>query len=254
MARKSKNTIASTEKSLEIVNTLVSEGPCGVTELANHLDFNKTTVFHHLSTLKSRDFVAKSNGKYKVGLRFFSVGQHTRRQHRIYTVGKLEIDKLATETGELANLMVAEEGLGIYLYISRGENAIRLDTKMGTRQYLHTSALGKSILAHMTDEELNAVIDRHGLPKQTKNTVTNKAKLEEELEEIRDTGFAFDGQERAEGIRCVAAPVTNKDGTLLGAVSVSGPSTRLSGDRLHETMPKMVQNTSEIIGLNASYQ
>lgn len=247
-------TIASTEKSLEIVDALVSEGPCGVTELADLLGLNKTTVYHHLLTLKSRDYVAKENGKYKLGLRFFDVGQHTRRQHQIYKVGKPEIDELAEETGELANMMVAENGLGTYIYISRGGNAIRLDTKMGTRQYLHTSALGKSILANMTAEEFDAVIEMHGLPQETENTVTDRNELEEELKEIRNTGIAFDGEERAEGIRCIAAPVTDKDRTLLGAVSVSGPSTRLNDDRLYETIPKKVQNTAEIIGINTSYQ
>lgn len=254
MAQKTKTSIASTEKSFEIVDALVSEGPCGVTELANHLGHNKTTVYHHLSTLESRDYVAKENGKYKLGLRFFDVGQHTRRQHLIYRVGKPEIDELANETGELANMMVAEKGLGTYIYISRGENAIRLDTKMGTRQYLHTSALGKSILANMTDDEFDSVIERHGLPSQTQNTVTDRDELEDELEEIRESGVAFDGEERAEGIRCIAAPVIDKDGNLLGAVSVSGPSIRLADDHFYETMPKKIQNTAEIIGINASYR
>lgn len=254
MAQKSKNTIGSLEKSFRIVDALVAEGPSGVTELADHLDLNKTTVYHHLSTLEAADYVVKENGEYKPGLRFFEIGQHTRRQHEIYNVGKPEVEKLAGETGELANLMVAEKGLGTYIYISRGEKAIHLDTKMGTRQYLHTSALGKSILANMTPEAREAVIKRHGLPKETENTVTDEEELGEELREIQETGVAYDGEERAEGIRCIAAPVIDKDGTLLGAVSVSGPSTRLSDERLFETMPKKVKNTAEIIGINASYR
>jgi len=254
MTPKKKNTIASTEKSMDIIDALVSEGSCGVVELADHLGYNKTTVYHHLSTLESRDYVIKQNGKYKIGLRFFEIGQHTRRQYQIYKVGKSEIDKLAEETGELANLMVTENGLGIYIYISRGGDAVCLDTKMGSRQYLHMSALGKSILANMSEEDLDAIIEIHGLPQKTKNTVTDRDELEKELEEIRDSGVAFDGEERAEGIRCIAAPVTDQDGNLIGAVSVSGPSTRLDGDHLYETIPKKVKNTAKIIGINTSYQ
>ncbi len=254
MTQKSKNTIASIEKSMDIVDTLMSEGPCGVLDLAEHLGYNKTTVYHHLSTLMSRDYVIKHDNKYKLGLRFFEVGQHTRRQYSIYNVGKSEIDKLAEDTGELANLMVTENGLGVYIYISHGDDAVSLDTKIGTRQYLHTSALGKSILANMNEQEFETVIETHGLPEKTKNTVTDRKELEKELEEIRNTDIAFDGEERADGVRCIAAPVHDKDGHLIGAVSVSGPSTRLEGDRLYETIPKKVKNTAKIIGINTSYQ
>lgn len=149
--------------------------------------------------------------------------------------------------------MIEENGCGIYLYISRGEQAINLDTHVGTRQYLHTSAVGKSILSKMDDEQFEQVIDRHGLPVETPNTVTNEEKLLEELGEIRERGVAFDSEERVEGIRCVAAPIVDSEGNLLGGVSISALSTRLKGDRFREEMPERVQHVATVIGINAFY-
>lgn len=250
---KARNPVKASEKTLRILEALYELGEVGVTEAADHLGMTKGTVHHHLSTLEEHEYVVQNDGRYRLGMRLFEFGEQTRRRKEIFSIAKPEIDQLADQTGEMANLMIEEHGRGIYLYIARGEQAVTLDTKTGTRQYLHTSALGKAILAHMATAELEAVIDRHGLPAETANTVTDRDTLMAELAEIEERGVAFDGEERAEGIRCVAAPITDNRDELIGAVSVSAPSTRMRGDRLHEEIPRMVRNTGTVIGINVSY-
>jgi DNA-binding IclR family transcriptional regulator len=250
---KANNPVESTNKSLRILEELYELQSAGVTELATHLNMSKGTVHHHLSTLEQREYVVNEEGTYRLGLRLFEMGIQTRRQTRVYNIAKEEIDQLAEQTGEMANLMLEEHGRGIYVYISKGEQAIRLDTKIGTRQYLHTSALGKSILAYMSEQRLDEVIHRHGLPAETPNTVTNREALMRELNEIRDRGVAFDGEERAEGIRCVAAPITNNHDELIGAVSVSGPSSRMKEERFKQEIPEIVKDTATVVGINVSY-
>lgn len=247
------NTIKSSERTLQILSAVRELDGAGVTELANHLDMSKATVHHHLGTLERNEFLVKDDSTYRLGLRFLEMGESARRQTDVFHIAKSEIDGLAEETGELANLMIEEHGRGVYVHIAAGDQAVRLDTKVGTRQYLHTSALGKAILANMPPEQFEEVIGRHGLPAQTSNTVTDKETLEAELDQIRERGVAFDGEERAEGIRCVAAPVTDNRNQLIGAVSVSGPSTRMKDDRFHETIPEMVQDAATVIGINVSY-
>ena len=253
MTPRAKNPIQATTKSLEVLDALAELGTVGVTELANYLGMDKGTVHHHLSTLENQEYVVKEDGRYELSLRFFQMGETVRRRWDIYDVGKPEVDTLAEETGELANLMVEEHGMGVYLHIAKGENAVTLDTKTGTTQYLHTSALGKAILAFCSESELEAILDTHGLPAKTPNTVTDRETLDEQLERIRNEGVAFDGEERAEGIRCVAAPILDTDDSLLGAVSVSGPATRLEGERFETEIPNMVRNTATIIKINVSY-
>jgi DNA-binding IclR family transcriptional regulator len=250
---KANNRVKSTDKALRIIESLYDLECAGVTEIADHLDLNKGTVHHHLSTLEEREYVVKRDGEYELGLKLFGLGNQTRHQTDVFSIAKDEIDNLAAQTGEMANLIVEEHGRGIYIYISRGEKAVRLDTNVGTRQYLHTSAAGKSILAHMPDDRFEDVIDRHGLPAETPNTVTERATLEKELREIRERGVAFDGEERAEGIRCVAAPITANKNELIGAVSVSGPSTRIKGDRFKQEIPEIIEDKATVIGINVSY-
>jgi len=250
---KTTTNIAATKTSLDILKALRELDGAGVTELATAVGVSKGTIHNHLSTLESEGYVVKDGTTYRLGLQLFSLGSYTRRQTNIYEVAKPEIDALADETGEVANLMVEENGRGIYIYIARGDRAINLDTRIGSRQYLHTSALGKAILAHLPDERREAILDQHGLPAETPNTVTDREALAEELEKVRERGVAFDGEERAENIRCVAAPVLDTEGDVLGAVSISAPATRLKNERMEQTIPERIQDTATIIALNSSY-
>ncbi|MFC5369037.1 IclR family transcriptional regulator [Salinirubrum litoreum] len=249
----SKNTVRSSAKTLRILEAIHELGGVGVTELARYLDMSKATVHHHLSTLEQNEYVVNDGSTYRTGLKLLEMGERARQQSGLFEIAKHDVDELAAQTGELANLMMEEHGKGVYVHIASGEQAIRLDTRVGTRQYLHTSALGKAILAHMPEQRFEEVIDRHGLPAQTPNTVTEKAMLEKELDEIRKRGVAFDGEERAEGIRCVAAPITDNENQLVGAVSVSAPSARMKHDRFRNTIPEMVRDTATVIGINVSY-
>lgn len=252
-SKKAKNPVGATDKTLRILEELRRRDGAGITELAEALDMSKGTVHNHLSTLQEHEYVVNDDATYRLGLRFLEMGEYARQQTRLLGVAKSEIDELAQETGEIANLMVEEHGRGTYIYIAKGQQAVNLDTHVGTRQYLHTSAVGKSILSKMDDDQFEEVIGRHDLPAETPNTVTSEETLLEELEEIRERGVAFDGEERAEGIRCVAAPITDNEDNLLGGVSVSGPSTRLKGDRFRQEIPEKVQHVATVIGINAFY-
>jgi len=254
MSRKAKNPIKSLNKSFAILESLRNSKWQGITEISEKLDLNKGSVHHHLSTLEENGFVVKEGGQYRLGMRFLEFGIEARNRMTLYNVGKPEIDKLADKTSEIANLMIEENGLGVYLYISKGEQALSLDTKIGSIQYLHTSALGKTILANLPDQRVEEILTNHGLPEETPNTVTKREELFAELEEVRDRGIAFDGEERAEGIRCVAAPIKTNDDELLGAVSVSGPSSRMKEQRFKNEVPELVENTATVIQVNATYE
>ncbi|MFC7135426.1 MULTISPECIES: IclR family transcriptional regulator [Salinibaculum] len=248
-----KNPIKTSVKTLTILDALSGSDGARITELADELGYTKGTVHHHLSTLEEHEYVVKRGGKYHLGMRVFQLGEATRQEHDLYEVAKPELDKLADKTGELANLMIEEHGRGYYLYIARGDEAINLDTKIGTRQYLHSSALGKVILAHLPKDRTTEIIDRHGLVAQTPNTVTDRDTFWEILDTVAENGVAFDGEERAEGIRCVAAPITDNDSRVLGAVSVSGPASRLKGTRFRDEIPELVKQAATVIGINVSY-
>ncbi|XVH33412.1 IclR family transcriptional regulator (plasmid) [Haloferacaceae archaeon DSL9] len=253
MADKAKHPVRTTEKTLQILQTLKDLDGGGVTEIANELGFGKSTIHNHLSTLEEHEFVVKEDDAYQLSLRFMELGGYTRNRMDFYKTAKDEVRRLAEETGELANMATDEHGRCIYLYCTRGSNAVDLDTYAGFPVSMHNTALGKSILAHLPESEVRAILDTRGMAPTTKNTITDRDVLFDELEEIRERGYAFDREERLDGLRCVAAPVKREDGYVWGAISVASPTRRMQTERFEEEIPELVLGAANVIQINMTY-
>lgn len=231
-----------------VINALVDRGSSGVTELADALEMPKSTVHVHLSTLVDQGFVINEGGTYRPSLRFLEVGGKV-RSDTILDQAKREVDAVADDLNELVNLMVEEDGMGVYIYSVRGNDAADLDTTPGRHCPLNTTALGKAIMAHMEEKRIHEIIDRHGLPARTERTITDREKLLERLETIHERGYAFDDEENLRGVSCVAVPIVVERG-VLGALSVSGPVSRMkSTDQLRERL----QDAANVIEVNVEY-
>lgn len=243
--------IKSIDTAFEIVERLVDLDGAGVSELADDLGMPNSTVHDHLRSLHDREYVIKENNRYHVSTRFLEIGEHARERRKIYRIARDEVDDLAATTDEHANMMIEEHGKGVFLYTAEGENAVQLDTHSGMRVPLQTTALGKCILASMPESEVNRILDRVGMPKVTEKTITDREALFDKLDEIRERGYAFDVEERVPGMNCVAAPVKCDD--TIGAVSVSGPASRLTDERFTEEIPELVVRAANVIEVNMKY-
>ncbi len=238
---------------LDVIDALETLGGAGVTELADHLDISKSAVYKHLYTLKERKYVVKDGNEYRLSLQFLLLGEHVRNQSPLFRIGKPEIEKLADETGEYAHLTTEQHGLGINLCKIRGEHAVGTDYQIAKKQranYLHSMATGKAILASLPKERVEWVVDRYGLPEMTDSTLTDRETLFESLDKIRERGYAVNNGEEVEGLRAVGAPIHDRNGSVLGALSVSAPETRLSGDQFHKHIPELVTRTANVIEVN----
>lgn len=253
MVRELRSPVKSIRTASRVIEALERLDGAGVTELANELDIAKSTAYDHLTTLEAEEFVVNEDGQYRIGLRFLDYGGRARKRNKLYTIAKPQIEELAATTGELANLVVAEHGWGVYLAVERGENAVAIDTYVGKHEHLHSTAVGKAILAHYPTERVERIVDRRGLPGHTPKTVTTRRELFDRLEVIRDRGVAFDHEENLPGLRCVAAPITTDDGAVLGGISVSGPTSRLEADRLEHELSDQITRISNIIEINVTY-
>ena len=245
--------IKATKITFEVLQGLKELNGAGVTELADHIDRSKSSVHNYLSTLREEEFVVKEGTTYDVGLRFLDLGTYARKKNELYSIAKPELDELVDQTGELVNLLVEEHGRGVYLYRGKGPKAVEVDSYTGHRVSLHNTALGKAILAEMEEEAVQSIIDRHGLPATSENTITDEEELFAELETVREEGVAFDREERLPGLRCVACAVTDSRGTIAGAVSVSGPTSRMKGERYSEEIPELLADTANVLSLNLTY-
>lgn len=239
--------------SFEIIEALRELDGAGVTELADYLEMPTSSVHDYLRTLETNEYLKNENGTYHLAARFLELGEHFRSRKKIYEIARPEIDDLATRTGEHANLMIEEHGLGVFLYKAQGDNAVQLDTHPGMRVHLHTTALGKAILAHTPREEVEEIIERQGLPAVSPQTISDREALFEELADIRERGYATDDEERVKGMRCVAAPIFDNEGRTIAAASISAPKSRMQSDSFESVFPDEVMKSANVIQVNVTY-
>lgn len=250
-------TLTTVEMAIRIIRTLEELDGARVTELATHLDISKSTAYNYLATLQQENFVVKEQKQYKLSLQFLLCGEYVRNRNTLYKHGKEEIEKLAESTGEYANLFTEQHGMGINLYKVQGNNAVGSGyqtDKLQHPDYLHCTSTGKAILAYLPKDRVDDILDQHGLPKQTPNTITDRDELFDELEKVREQGYASNDEEEVEGLRAVGAPVIDRHEDVLGSLSVAGPTSRLKGDQFREDLPEKVQSTANVIEVNINME
>ncbi|WP_232700745.1 IclR family transcriptional regulator [Halobacterium wangiae] len=237
--------VKSTVTTVQVIDALIVLDRPRVADIAVHLDIPKSTAHDHLSTLIGLGLVVKEPDGYRLGARFLEYGGYVRDQMAVYRAARPVVDRLAEDTGERANLLIEERGLGVYLYEAEGRYPIELDTRPGKRVPLQTTASGKAIIAHLPRSRTTEIIDEHGLPEVTGKTITERDELFTELEQIQDQGYAIDDGERVKGVRCVAAPILDHDDKVAGAVSVSLPETRASEHPVANEIVRRVLGAAE---------
>lgn len=245
--------IKSDETLFAIIETLRELDGAGVTALAERLDIAKSTVHGHLTSMRNHGFVVKRGRQYHLGLEFFDYGQYVRGQLDIFRAGMFAADRLETETGEMTWLITSQNGKAMYIYGRGGENDIDVNTILGTWAYMHCNSGGKAILAHLPDEERDRIIDLHGLPARTENTITDRERLYEELERIREQRYALNLSEDLEGVHAIGVPLMF-EGEIQGALSVAGPAHRMPRERCEGEVLDQLRAATNEIDLNLAYR
>lgn len=246
--------IRSVQTTTRIIEALCELDGAGVSEIAADLDLPTSTVFDHLRTLEQNEFVTSDDDGYHVSTRFLDIGGHARKRDHLYQIAEPEIQKIARQTGEHANLVIEEFGRAVFYAKAEGEDAFQLDTHVGRTVHLSTTSAGKAILAELPDREIDSIIDEHGLPRVTDHTITDREQLFEEIEVTRERGYAVDDEERIPGVRCVGAAITTDDGDVLGAISISGPKSGMQNERFRTDIPDLVLRTANVVEVNLKYR
>jgi len=232
--------VKTVKRSLRILEALEETDGETVTTLADRLGFSASTIYNHLVTLEEEEYVTKADdGSYHVGLKSLKLGTHAKRRSRVASIATSALFRLAEETGEIAWLTVEEHGKAVYLEKVLGDRAVQPYGRVGDRVALYNIAAGKAMLAHLPPERVREVINETEMRQDTENTITDMEALESELETVRERGYALNDGEVIEGFRAVAAPVVS-EGALQGAIAVSGPASRLQGERFREDIPDLL--------------
>jgi IclR family transcriptional regulator, KDG regulon repressor len=219
--------VGSVQKALDILDTFDPQKPeLSLTELAELLSLNKSTLFNLLRTLEG-----PQTKRYRLGLRFLDRAALVTDYADVSRVAPPFLDELRNKVEENIHLGVLEDGQVVYLYRAQGPHTLSVNSRLGMRVPAHATAMGKVILAYRSENEIDLVIAKYGLSACTPNTITELPALKECLREVKVRGYATDAEEHHLGSECVAAPIFDLHHQVIAAVSVSIPSVRMTGSR-----------------------
>lgn len=222
------------ETALSILETLGSAREMGVTELAKKLGRGKSSVHRLLAALAGQGYVEKNpqTERYRLTYKLLVVGSAAADRFGLKEVAGPVMERLAAETRETVNLGVLEKDRVVNIHKVDGPQLLRMHLDLGRGVPSHATALGKVLLAGLNPEDLDRWLRAYRLTRLTRNTLTDREALREALRQVADLGYAYDNEECSLGLRCVAAPVRDRRGAVVAAVSISGPTQRLPVDKL----------------------
>lgn len=245
--------VKATETTLRILQCLHDSAGATLTEIANETDVGTSTVHRHLATLQDNGYVVTEGGEHYLGLQFLTLGGRARERTASHELVDTKVQQISEETGERAQFVVAERDERVYVFTHAGENAVTTDATIGKRGPLYVSAAGKAIVAHLPDRRQEEILAEASFEAGTDRAVAERSALEAELAEVRERGYAFNEQESETGLHAVGVPVTHSDGSVIGAISVSGPANRLKGAYYREELPDLLLGAVNEIELNLKY-
>jgi DNA-binding IclR family transcriptional regulator len=228
--------VQSVDRALGILEVLARTGESGVTEIALELGVHKSTAFRLVATLEAHRLVEQTSdrGRYRLGMGILRLAGATTARLDLVQEARPISRQLAADTGETVNLAVLSESSALYLDQVAGSSALQSHNWVGQHIPLHATSNGKVLLCGLDDAGLDAVLGT--LATYTPHTITGRAELREELDRVREQGYAVAIDELEVGLTAVAAPIRNAHGDVVASMSVSGPSFRLPEERVAEVV------------------
>lgn len=219
--------IQSVARAIAILRCFEGTGELGLTEISRLVGLHKSTAAGIINTLKAERFLEQNaqSGKFRLGMDLFFLAAGAKPE--LSEICEPFLNRLLDQTGETVNFAVRDGRHVVYVEKKESPHSMRICTSVGQRMPLYCTGIGKAILAHLDTEEARELLGKTELKKITGHTITDIDELLRQCEVIRREGVAWDMEEWEYGLVCVAAPIFDKRGAAIGAVSVSGPSMRM---------------------------
>ncbi|MBX9587939.1 MAG: IclR family transcriptional regulator [Hyphomonadaceae bacterium] len=245
---KQTGSVQALDRGLALLEIVAQADGLSLTSIAQRAGIAPSTAHRILATLKASGFVQcdEARGGYLIGVRAFKVGNAFLRNRKLVDVGRSILHELMRASGETANMGIENDGYIVFVAQIESHDAIRAFHRPGARGAMHASSLGKAILATLPEKSVTQVLHRVGMRRFTERTIVDPQILLGELELVRKRGWAIDDEERADGMRCVGSAVFDENGEAVGAISVSGPTVRVTEERLGELGPLVKRAAAEL--------
>jgi DNA-binding IclR family transcriptional regulator len=214
---------------------LLQDHPFGLDlqTISRRTGINKSTAYRFVAHLEREGYLMRDDmGCYTIGMQLLQLGARTNHRTILQQVAAPVLRDLLKATEETVNVGVLDGGQVLYMAVLESPHAFRLVSKIGLRRPLYSTALGKALLAFLPEEERENLLSSLGFQAFTPHTLTSLMQLRRELENVRRSGYALDNEESVLGARCVAAPILNARDEGVAAVSLSGPITRVTTEKI----------------------
>ncbi|HEX2911949.1 MAG TPA: IclR family transcriptional regulator [Chloroflexia bacterium] len=255
-----RQTVQSVERTFDVLEALaIARRPVAISELSQQLGLHISTVHRLLGTLIERGYARQDerSGRYLIGGRLLELAGGISEQVDLRQEAHPVLEQLAASVGETANLSVRSGNNLVYIDQVQSARLVRMFTRVGSSAPLYCTGSGKLFLAYSNnlEQDLNRYLQDTTLEPHTPATLTTPQALREELHRIRERGFSFDQEEMEEGVICVAAPIFDRGGDLVAAISVSGPISRMNTpdiNRIIEPVRASAAQVSQSLGYRAT--
>lgn len=241
-------TLQSVERALIVLKAVAQLERTTLSDLSLSIGVPTATAHRVLNTLQKHDFVAfdEDTQDWMIGLEAYRTGTAFLNQSNLTQIGHKVMRSLMKSTEETANLAVHDQFEVVFIGQVETHNPIRAFFPPGSRSSMHASGAGKAILSALPEDQVRKMVERAGLERFTEHTLTEPGPFFDELRVIHDRGWSFDREERYLGMSCIGSAIFDRNGHPIAAVSISGPSTRFSDDKVAEFGDAVAQAASEI--------
>ncbi|MFC4768061.1 IclR family transcriptional regulator [Effusibacillus consociatus] len=225
-----------------------------ITDISDRMGLHKSTVHSLLKTLQVHGYIEQNpeNGKYKLGLKLLERGNFVIHSLDLRPIARKYLLNLTEQTGLTTHLVILDGKEGVYIDKVEGTSGIVAYSRIGRRVPIHSSAVGKVLVAFKNLEEIKKILHGYVYTVHTANTITNEQDFLKELENVRSLGYAIDNQENEPGVRCVAVPIRNHSGQVVAAASMSTPISSL-GDQPVENVLLLLRQAADEISQQMGY-
>ena len=244
MAGMETNPATAVERALNILEAAAHRRE-GLTnsEISRKLGIPKSSASYILRTLDRRGYLRRDGetGRYRLGLKILSLGGDVRANLDLAQIALPFMQALQERIHLTVHLAVLDQGEAVYIEKVEAPGFFKVNTWVGRRMYLHSTSVGKCLVAWLPKPEVESLLHQQGLKKRTPKTITSLAKLVAELEFVRAQGHAVDDEENSLGARCVAVPISGANGVAIAALGVSGTLTQME----EANLPRILEALKE---------
>lgn len=225
-----------------------ADGPKDLFLISQDLEMNKSTTFRFLSTLVAQGYVRQEaeTGRYYLGSRVTWLATKFLEKLEVRKVARPILETLAHDTGETIHLAILDGDTVVYIDKIDGQQSVRMASRVGYRMPIHSTSLGKCLLAACPESAWVEYVERVGLKPRTPNTFVQPEAFYQELRRVHTQNYAIDNVENEEGIRCIAAPICDHTGGVVAAMSISGWTLTMTVKRVQALVPRIQETVTAI--------